>query len=92
VVGKEGKRLELRLRPEDPFCKPACADRQESTSLLLRVRRRRRRKKKKTETIDGDDGETGEEAQGEDDYEYDTKIMGYCDATYSFSSKSHHRQ
>uniref|UniRef100_A0A3P8THM4 Ral transcription factor IIIC subunit 5 n=1 Tax=Amphiprion percula TaxID=161767 RepID=A0A3P8THM4_AMPPE len=38
------KRLELRFRPQDPFCHSACGNRFPSSNLLLRVRRRVRKK------------------------------------------------
>lgn len=34
------RRLELRLRPQDPFCHSVCGNRLDSGNLLLRVRRR----------------------------------------------------
>lgn len=37
------RRLELRLRPEDPFCHCLCGNRLDSGNLLLRVRRRVRK-------------------------------------------------
>ncbi|XP_072310498.1 general transcription factor 3C polypeptide 5 [Eucyclogobius newberryi] len=37
------RRLELRLRPQDPFCHSLCGNRLESSNLLLRVRRRVRK-------------------------------------------------
>ncbi|XP_008286561.1 general transcription factor 3C polypeptide 5 [Stegastes partitus] len=37
------KRLELRFRPQDPFCHSACGNRFPSSNLLLRVRRRVRK-------------------------------------------------
>ncbi|MEQ2197417.1 hypothetical protein XENOCAPTIV_029122, partial [Xenoophorus captivus] len=38
------KRLELRFRPQDPFCHSVCGNRLPSSNLLLRVRRRVRKK------------------------------------------------
>ncbi|XP_030598611.1 general transcription factor 3C polypeptide 5 isoform X2 [Archocentrus centrarchus] len=38
------KRLELRYRPQDPFCHSLCGNRFSSGNLLLRVRRRVRKK------------------------------------------------
>ncbi|XP_028274096.1 general transcription factor 3C polypeptide 5 [Parambassis ranga] len=38
------KRLELRFRPQDPFCHSVCGNRFPSSNLLLRVRRRVRKK------------------------------------------------
>lgn len=37
------RRLELRLRPQDPFCHSVCGNRLDSGNLLLRVRRRVRK-------------------------------------------------
>ncbi|KAM6984836.1 general transcription factor 3C polypeptide 5 [Aplochiton taeniatus] len=37
------RRLELRFRPQDPFCHSLCGNRFPSTNLLLRVRRRVRK-------------------------------------------------
>ncbi|XP_008322864.1 general transcription factor 3C polypeptide 5 [Cynoglossus semilaevis] len=34
------RRIELRFRPQDPFCHPLCGNRFPSANLLLRVRRR----------------------------------------------------
>ncbi|KAF3848821.1 hypothetical protein F7725_015318 [Dissostichus mawsoni] len=44
--GKEPcpKRLELRFRPQDPFCHSLCGNRYPSSNLVLRVRRRVRKK------------------------------------------------
>ncbi len=40
VFSTPNRRLELRFRPDDPYCKPACGDRQSiaSSSLLLKVK------------------------------------------------------
>nr|XP_020456817.1 general transcription factor 3C polypeptide 5 [Monopterus albus] len=38
------RRLELRYRPQDPFCHSLCGNRLPSSNLLLRVRRRVRKK------------------------------------------------
>ncbi|KAM6902127.1 general transcription factor 3C polypeptide 5 [Xenentodon cancila] len=38
------RRLELRFRPQDPFCHSACGNRLPSSNILLRVRRRVRKK------------------------------------------------
>ncbi|RVE65406.1 hypothetical protein OJAV_G00116200 [Oryzias javanicus] len=45
------RRLELRFRPQDPFCHPACGNRLSSSNILLRVRRRVRRKDPKDTEI-----------------------------------------
>ena len=43
VFSDPSRRLELRFRPKDPFCKPTCGDRSQASSLLLRVRRVQKR-------------------------------------------------
>ncbi|KAK3921071.1 General transcription factor 3C polypeptide 5 [Frankliniella fusca] len=46
---EKNRRLELRFRPDDVFCKPACGDKQQVSAVLLRVKVRR--KKKDGETV-----------------------------------------
>ncbi|XP_004075167.1 general transcription factor 3C polypeptide 5 isoform X1 [Oryzias latipes] len=48
------RRLELRFRPQDPFCHSACGNRLSSSNILLRVRRRVRRKDPKDAEIQMD--------------------------------------
>lgn len=48
------RRLELRFRPQDPFCHSACGNRFPSSNLLLRVRRRVRKKHPKDAEIQMD--------------------------------------
>uniref|UniRef100_UPI0037E9C1E1 general transcription factor 3C polypeptide 5 n=1 Tax=Semicossyphus pulcher TaxID=241346 RepID=UPI0037E9C1E1 len=45
------RRLELRYRPQDPFCHSLCGNRFPSSNLLLRVRRRVRKKDPKDAEI-----------------------------------------
>ncbi|XP_070706075.1 general transcription factor 3C polypeptide 5 [Pempheris klunzingeri] len=45
------RRLELRYRPQDPFCHSVCGNRFPSSNLLLRVRRRVRKKDPKDTEI-----------------------------------------
>uniref|UniRef100_A0A667XZJ5 Ral transcription factor IIIC subunit 5 n=1 Tax=Myripristis murdjan TaxID=586833 RepID=A0A667XZJ5_9TELE len=45
------RRLELRFRPQDPFCHPLCGNRFPASNLLLRVRRRVRKKDPKDAQI-----------------------------------------
>ncbi|XP_071322717.1 general transcription factor 3C polypeptide 5 [Trachinotus anak] len=45
------RRLELRYRPQDPFCHSLCGNRFPSSNLLLRVRRRVRKKDPKEAEI-----------------------------------------
>ncbi|KAF2352032.1 Transcription factor IIIC subunit 5 [Trinorchestia longiramus] len=45
VYSDVNRRLELRFRPSDSYCKPACATRASATGLLVRVTRRVKKKK-----------------------------------------------
>lgn len=40
---EKNRRLELRFRPDDVFCKPACGDKQQVSAVLLKVKVRRRK-------------------------------------------------
>ncbi|XP_066295708.1 general transcription factor 3C polypeptide 5-like [Branchiostoma lanceolatum] len=42
------RRLDLRFRPADPYCRPVYGDRFPTSSLLLRVRRTTRVRKNRT--------------------------------------------
>ncbi|XP_035684335.1 general transcription factor 3C polypeptide 5-like isoform X1 [Branchiostoma floridae] len=48
------RRLDLRFRPGDPYCRPVYGDRFPTSSLLLRVTRRRRVRKNRTKGSDED--------------------------------------
>lgn len=48
------RRLELRFRPQDPFCHPVCGNRYPSTNLLLRMKRRVRKGNPKEAQINMD--------------------------------------
>lgn len=42
----KNKRLELRFRPDDGYCKPTCGDRHQTAGFLLRVRIKKSRREK----------------------------------------------
>ncbi|XP_012153767.2 general transcription factor IIIC subunit l(2)37Cd isoform X2 [Megachile rotundata] len=44
AVDTSNRRLELRFRPDDVYCKPTCGDRHNTNGFLLRVRIKRRSK------------------------------------------------
>lgn len=67
VFCNQTRRLPMTFRPQDPYSKVMCGDRQPSTSLLLRVRRR----KKKS---------TASEEEGK--HEYQQEVLGVVDTTY----------
>ncbi|XP_076625514.1 general transcription factor IIIC subunit l(2)37Cd [Colletes latitarsis] len=50
AVNTPNRRLELKFRPEEPYCKPACGDRYNTKGFLLRVRIKKSRIKKIEET------------------------------------------
>lgn len=51
---EKNRRLELRFRPDDVYCKPACGDKHQISAVLLKVRVRRKKK------LTGDDTVTTE--------------------------------
>ena len=70
--------LEVRLRPEDLYCKPALAHSIPVTNMVLRVRRRRRRQRK-----GGGVGEGDSEGGGEP--EYSVEVLGLVNHSYEFT-------
>merc|ERR1712013_85000 len=72
VMEEPNRRLELRFRPDDVFCKPACGERSPASSLLLRV------KKKKLKA--------GREGKGKPAVKFETSIEGVVPTTYRFGS------
>ena len=42
VAQNPNRRLELRFRPDDVFCKPTCGERSPETAFLLRVKRKKK--------------------------------------------------
>ncbi|KAK9305917.1 hypothetical protein QLX08_003275 [Tetragonisca angustula] len=49
AVNTPNRRLELRFRPDDIYCKPTCGDRHNTNGLLLRIRIKKSRVKKAKE-------------------------------------------
>ena len=82
------RRLELRFRPDDVFCKPACGEKHPSSSLLLRFHPSfatlsllllsqyalSRVKKRKLKA--------GREGKGKPAVKFDTSIEGVVSTTY----------
>jgi len=63
-------RIELRFRPDDPFCKPAHGERIQTSNLLLKVVKKTRRNKKTNETTSS----------------YHVRVEGVIGTTYRFTS------
>lgn len=84
----------MRLRPQDVYCKPACADRKEFTGLLLRIRRKRHSSKKNQPNAHGESEPVKLESITQPSSEDNTKadqlegeILGIVDTMYNFSCK-----
>lgn len=45
VYSEPNRRLELRFRPDDVYCRPACSDQHKTTGLLLSIKVTRKKKK-----------------------------------------------
>ncbi|XP_064616551.1 general transcription factor 3C polypeptide 5-like [Liolophura sinensis] len=76
------KKLELKMRPEDIYCKPVFGTRTETTSLLLRVKRRRRKGTAPGEASVSDATETKNDTQEE----WKADILGMVGCTFRFQS------
>lgn len=46
AVNGRNRRMELRFRPDDGYCKPACGDRHQTAGFLLRIRVKKSRREK----------------------------------------------
>uniref|UniRef100_A0A0C9QR49 GTF3C5_0 protein n=1 Tax=Fopius arisanus TaxID=64838 RepID=A0A0C9QR49_9HYME len=58
AVTTSNRRLELRFRPSDGFCKPACGDRHQVSGFLLRIRV----KKSRVDNVTGENQEKASQA------------------------------
>ncbi|KAK2155681.1 hypothetical protein LSH36_233g01012 [Paralvinella palmiformis] len=72
VFKTKGQRLELRYRPDDIYCKPTCANKYSTASLLLKVRR-----VKKDSRL---------QSSGHTEYEYSGDVIGIVDGVYKFTN------
>ena len=90
------RRLELRFRPEDIFSKPTCSERNNTTSLLVKVTRYKKNmnnckckcskhsadRKQAESKLDEGDGNIKMQTL------YKTKVLGSAKTTYSFPNMS----
>jgi len=72
VVAEPNRRLELRYRPSDVYCKPACGERHHGSAFLLKVRRMRLKK--------------GREGQGKPQVKMECKVEGTVEVSYRFTN------
>lgn len=91
VYCEDNRRMELRFRPNDVYCKPTCGERHNSTALLLRVVCRRKKKRIEEPQVDPlEVSEEGvEEMTKQDDEEpasIKTDLLGVVHTTYKFNN------
>lgn len=72
VVAEPNRRLELRYRPGDVYCKPACGERHHGSAFLLKVRRMKLKK--------------GREGQGKPETKMECKVEGTVEVSYRFTN------
>ena len=92
------RRLELRFRPEDIFSKPACSERNSTTSLLVKVTRYKKKESKCNCKCTKHNSAHNSEEKLKEHYEKDvpnvlehkleTKVLGSAKITYSFPNMS----
>lgn len=77
------RRLELRFRPDDIYCKPACADRREFCGLLIKIRRRRlAQHKEDSQAMEFE----GTSLQSTSEIDIKGEVVGVVDTMYHFNS------
>lgn len=76
----DGRKLEVKFRPDDQFCKPAISKTIRRSSLILKVKRKKRKEAfsalSKSETSD-------ENVK----YDYAVELMGVANKTYQFTGR-----
>jgi len=85
VYCEDNRRMELRFRPTDFYCKPTCGERHNVTSILLKVVRRK--KKKKSQKLD-ECVETNPSANDQEgsDATIQTELLGVVHTKYKFNN------
>ncbi|XP_078687071.1 general transcription factor 3C polypeptide 5-like [Branchiostoma floridae x Branchiostoma belcheri] len=96
AVSDSSRRLDLRFRPGDPYCRPVYGDRFPTSSLLVRVRRTRRVRKdraKGSEDVPANSSTGTMETPApstsssqEERVTYNTEVLGIVDTTYRFQA------
>ncbi|GBL81083.1 General transcription factor 3C polypeptide 5 [Araneus ventricosus] len=74
VFKNPSKRLELKFRPSDPFCKCVHGDRFNTTNIVMKVTKRIKRKSRTSEL------------PSEPDIQYKIEFLGVASTTYKFKS------
>jgi len=74
VVAEPNRRLELRFRPDDVYCKPACGEKHHGSSFLLRVRKMRKKAGRRAG------------AEGKPQEKYRCRVEGIVTDSYRFNN------
>ena len=95
---EKNQRLEVKLRPEDIYCKPVFSRATKVSNLVLRVKKRRRRTMGRGEdggvregeeeggqTLLATPGEMMQEGESQTEYEYSAEVLGVVNTSYTFS-------
>ncbi|XP_076066865.1 general transcription factor IIIC subunit l(2)37Cd [Oratosquilla oratoria] len=80
IYCEDNRRMELRFRPNDVYCKPTCGERHNSTALLIKVVRRRKKKKLTSPNP------KAEEEEPKPEESLHTTLMGVVHTTYRFNN------
>lgn len=82
VYSETNRRLELRFRPDDVYCKPVCGERTSSTALLVRVRRRVKKAKGagRGSAVPSSTNASGEVVKVE------SSLLGVVNTSYNFNT------
>ncbi|KAG7210682.1 hypothetical protein KM043_012186 [Ampulex compressa] len=78
TVDTPNRRLELRFRPNDGYCKPTCGDRHNANAFLLRVRVKKSRVKKVEETSMKDKTDIATNETKDGDYVESAEFKQMC--------------
>ncbi|XP_023324634.1 general transcription factor 3C polypeptide 5 [Eurytemora carolleeae] len=70
VLSEPNRRLELRFRSEDVYCKPTCGERHQCSSFVVKVKRKKLKKGVKDKP----------------EYIHETKLVGLVDSCFRFSN------
>jgi RNA polymerase III transcription factor (TF)IIIC subunit. len=52
VINDSSQRLELKFRPDDPYCRPACSEKVSCRGLVVKMKVIKKRKKSGKETLE----------------------------------------
>lgn len=83
VFRNSSKRLELKFRPDDPYCKTVHGDRFNTTNLLLKVIKRT---KKRTNASQSSEDRNSSENENNQDVDFKIEFLGIASNAYKFKA------